>query len=171
MDWVGDSSGQHCMVYRCSICGYGNGSTVDHNWGEWVVTTPATTTSTGVRTRTCQNIAAHKQTETIPKLTATATPTPAPTVEFETPATCVTQGTIYYSGNTYERTPIDPNNHKGPVVIKSNASGHWYYCEACGKDTTRSSSHIDSNNDYICDVCKYSLLNSAAASRMLKSAS
>ena len=39
-----------------------------HNYGNWVVTTPATTEHEGVETRTCKNDASHKETRTIPKI-------------------------------------------------------------------------------------------------------
>jgi len=40
-----------------------------HDWGDWVVTTPATCEAAGVETRTCKLDASHKETQSIPKLT------------------------------------------------------------------------------------------------------
>ena len=57
---------------------------LDHSWGAWVVTTPATTAAAGVETRTCSRCSA-KETRAIAKLqeqtqaTTTSASTPAPT--------------------------------------------------------------------------------------------
>ena len=40
-----------------------------HDWGDWVVTTPATCDAAGVETRTCKLDASHKDTRAIAKLT------------------------------------------------------------------------------------------------------
>ncbi len=39
-----------------------------HNWGEWEITTPATCTADGVRTRVCADDSAHTQTDKVDKL-------------------------------------------------------------------------------------------------------
>ena len=39
-----------------------------HEWGEWIVTVPATTTSEGTETRTCVNDPTHTESRTIPAL-------------------------------------------------------------------------------------------------------
>lgn len=72
-------------VDTCSRCGISEttGTTValGHDWDGGVVTTPATTTSTGVRTYTCHRDSSHVYTEEIPMLTPeepTPTPTPDP---------------------------------------------------------------------------------------------
>ena len=64
-------------VYFCSCaCGeagtetFEAGTPLGHDWGRYIVTTPATETSEGVETRTCQRNDAHKQTRPIPKLPA-----------------------------------------------------------------------------------------------------
>lgn len=46
------------------------GKALGHDWGRYIVTTPATETSEGEETRTCRRNDAHKQTRTIPKLPA-----------------------------------------------------------------------------------------------------
>ena len=43
-----------------------------HDWGDWVVTVPATCEAAGVETRTCNLDANHMETQTIPKLTGSA---------------------------------------------------------------------------------------------------
>ena len=42
-----------------------------HDWGAWVVTTPATKDAPGVETRTCAHNSAHTETRSIPKLSTT----------------------------------------------------------------------------------------------------
>ena len=55
----------------CTICGtaYGDLDANGHDWGEWRVTTPATTSAAGVETRVCKRDASHTETRDIPKLT------------------------------------------------------------------------------------------------------
>jgi uncharacterized protein (TIGR02145 family) len=52
--------------------GNGNDTTHTHDWGDWVVTAPATCDAAGVETRTCKLDASHKETRAIPKLTGAA---------------------------------------------------------------------------------------------------
>ena len=76
---AGKEAGHHC-----SRCDYTDGGTTipatGHDWGEWVVTTPATTTSEGVETRTCKNDPTHTETRPIDRLPETPT-TQAPTTQ------------------------------------------------------------------------------------------
>ena len=55
----------------CASCGtaYGAFDANGHDWGEWRVTKPATTSAAGEETRTCKRDASHKDTRAIPKLT------------------------------------------------------------------------------------------------------
>ena len=55
----------------CEICGtaYGDLDANGHDWGEWGVTKPATTSAAGVETRVCKRNASHTETRAIPKLT------------------------------------------------------------------------------------------------------
>ena len=56
----------------CSRCDYTTKVEIPatgHSWGEWIVTTPATTEAEGVETRTCQQDTNHFETRAIPKLT------------------------------------------------------------------------------------------------------
>ncbi|MDR2592559.1 MAG: hypothetical protein LBC59_07115 [Chitinispirillales bacterium] len=43
-----------------------------HDWGDWVVTVPATCEAAGVETRTCRTDGSHKETRAIAKLTGSA---------------------------------------------------------------------------------------------------
>ena len=55
----------------CASCGtaYGNFDPNGHDWGEWRVTKPATTSAAGEETRTCKRDGTHTETRDIPKLT------------------------------------------------------------------------------------------------------
>ena len=55
----------------CTICGtaYGALDANGHDWGEWLVTNPATTSAAGEETRTCKRDASHTEKRDIPKLT------------------------------------------------------------------------------------------------------
>ena len=55
----------------CAGCGaaYGALDSNGHDWGEWAVTKPATTSAAGVETRVCKRNASHTETRAIPKLT------------------------------------------------------------------------------------------------------
>ena len=85
----------HPAIYRytCSVCGAtkeekeGASDPSKHNWGEWTVTTAATCTSTGVKTRVCQNNVHHTETQTIPM----AAHTPGEWITT-TEATCTANG-------------------------------------------------------------------------------
>lgn len=57
----------------CVTCGtaYGGLDPNGHDWGEWRVTKPATTSAAGVETRVCKRNASHTETRAIPKLTPT----------------------------------------------------------------------------------------------------
>lgn len=54
----------------CTRCHVTQGKALGHDWGRYIVTTPATETSEGEETRTCQRNSAHTQTRPIPKLPA-----------------------------------------------------------------------------------------------------
>ena len=55
----------------CASCStaYGALDPNGHDWGEWRVTKPATTSAAGEETRTCKRNASHTETHAIPKLT------------------------------------------------------------------------------------------------------
>ena len=71
----------------CTICGtaYGDLDANGHDWGEWRVTKPATTSAAGEEKRTCKRDASHTETHAIPKLT----PAPSGGGSSSTPAITV----------------------------------------------------------------------------------
>lgn len=67
-------------TFACTYCGEEVEEVLEatgHDWGDWVVVTPATVDSTGLKQRTCKNDPSHTETRVIPKLT------PAPESETE----------------------------------------------------------------------------------------
>ena len=66
----GMTEGSKCSVCQEVIAAQTTIPALGHDWGRYIVTTPATETSEGVETRTCQRNDAHKQTRPIPKLPA-----------------------------------------------------------------------------------------------------
>lgn len=137
--------------YTCSGCGYSydvetDAKVCDHNWGEGVVTTPATCTEDGVRTYTCSNCGDTK-TAGINKLGHD----PAEAVqENVVPGTCTTAGSydsvVYCTrcekeiSRTPVKTEIDPTNHvgetkvvndKAPTCTEEGYTGDTI-CVACG---------------------------------------
>ncbi|MEG2931252.1 MAG: PASTA domain-containing protein, partial [Ruthenibacterium sp.] len=62
------------ITYTCSVCGDVRTEPIPahgHDWGEWTLTTPPTTTADGVETRTCKRDANHTEKRAIPKLPST----------------------------------------------------------------------------------------------------
>ena len=70
----------------CVTCGtaYGALDPNGHDWGEWRVTKPATTSAAGEEKRTCKRDASHTETHAIPKLT------PAPSGSGNSSAPAIT---------------------------------------------------------------------------------
>ena len=84
--------GSHDEAVLCKGCGAQISSekvtdpALGHDWGEWVVTTPATATEEGVETRTCKRDASHQETRAIP--------TVSPEEEQETSAASPKQAAV-----------------------------------------------------------------------------
>lgn len=112
----------------CTICGtaYGALDANGHDWGEWIVTKPATTSAAGEETRTCKRDKSHTETRAIPKLT------PAPSGGGSSSAPAITvpvsgsgdtvQVSASVSGSTAEvkeikRTELDKIGTDSAVVI------------------------------------------------------
>ena len=112
----------------CTICGtaYGALDANGHDWGEWIVTKPATTSAAGEETRTCKRDKSHTETRAIPKLT------PAPSGGGSSSAPAITVpvsgsgDTVHVSasvsGSTAEvkeikRTELDKIGTDSAVVI------------------------------------------------------
>jgi len=101
----GDDGGGDDNGGNTNNSGNNNGNkTHTHDWGDWIVTTPATCDAEGVETRTCKLDASHKDTRAVQKLTGTACNSGGQVVRPET----VVKSTFTDSrdGKTYKTVKI-----------------------------------------------------------------
>lgn len=162
----GDCSDPGTIETICNICDAVISSETlyyEHDWGSWETTTEPTTTSTGVRTRTCKDCG-EQQTKTISKLSGSSSSSSGSsgsdssssgsgssgtshthkyTAVVTTQATCTSAGVTTYTcscGNSYTEAAPEALGHK--------ASGNWItvtaatettegervqYCSRCGE--------------------------------------
>ena len=130
-----------------------------HAFGEWTVTTPATCTKDGVKTRTCA--CGETETQTIP-----ATGHSFGEWTVTTPATCTADGvesrTCSACGETETRTIPATGHSFGEWTVTTPATctvdgTETRTCSACGETETRAipaTGHVDADNDGKCDVCQ-----------------
>ena len=138
-------------TYQCEWCGRydesrGGSNGIDlaptgHNWGDWVVETPATCEEDGVEKRTCKNDGTHVERQPIPALNHDYDQTITLTVE----ATCTKDGYTYH-----------PCKHSGcdsrqtvdgiPKLGHDEVNGEWKVTKAAACET-------DGVKDYYCGRC------------------
>ena len=130
-----------------------------HAFGEWTVTTPATCTKDGVKTRTCA--CGETETQTIP-----ATGHSFGEWTVTTPATCTVDGvesrTCSACGETETRAIPATGHSFGEWTVTTPATctedgAESRTCSACGETETRAipaTGHVDADNDGKCDVCQ-----------------
>ena len=130
-----------------------------HAFGEWTVTTPATCTKDGVKTRTCA--CGETETQTIP-----ATGHSFGEWTVTTPATCTADGvesrTCSACGETETRAIPATGHSFGEWTVTTPATCtvdgvESRTCSACGETETRAipaTGHVDADNDGKCDVCQ-----------------
>ena len=130
-----------------------------HAFGEWTVTTPATCTKDGVKTRTCA--CGETETQTIP-----ATGHSFGEWTVTTPATCTADGvesrTCSACGETETRAIPATGHTFGDWTVTTPATCtkdgvETRTCSACGETETRAipaTGHVDADNDGKCDVCQ-----------------
>ena len=127
-------------------------------FGEWTVTTPATCTKDGVKTRTCA--CGETETQTIP-----ATGHSFGEWTVTTPATCTADGVETHScacGETETRAIPATGHSFGEWTVTTPATCtvdgvESRTCSACGETETRAipaTGHVDADNDGKCDVCQ-----------------
>ena len=133
-------------------------TTHTHAFGEWTVTTPATCTKDGVKTRTCA--CGETETQTIP-----ATGHSFGEWTVTTPATCTADGVETHScacGETETRAIPATGHSFGEWTVTTPATCtvdgvESRTCSACGETETRAipaTGHVDADNDGKCDVCQ-----------------
>ena len=129
-----------------------------HAFGEWTVTTPATCTKDGVKTRTCA--CGETETQTIP-----ATGHSFGEWTVTTPATCTADGVETHScacGETETRAIPATGHSFGEWTVTTPATCtvdgvESRTCSACGETETQTipaTGHVDADNDGKCDVCQ-----------------
>ncbi len=128
-----------------------------HTFGEWTVTTPATCTKDGVKTRTCA--CGETETQTIP-----ATGHSFGEWTVTTPATCTADGVETRTcacGETETRAIPATGHAFGDWTVTTpatcTADGVETRSCACGETETRAipaTGHVDADNDGKCDVCQ-----------------
>ena len=130
-----------------------------HAFGEWTVTTPATCTKDGVKTRTCA--CGETETQTIP-----ATGHSFGEWTVTTPATCTADGVEFRTcsacGETETRAIPATGHSFGEWTVTTPATctvdgTETRTCSACGETETRAipaTGHVDADNDGKCDVCQ-----------------
>ena len=128
-----------------------------HAFGEWTVTTPATCTEDGVKSRTC--VCGATETRSID-----ATGHSFGEWTVTTPATCTTDGVETRScacGETETRAIPATGHTFGDWTVTTpatcTADGVETRTCACGETETRAipaTGHVDADNDGKCDVCQ-----------------
>ncbi len=129
------------ITYTCSKCQETKEETIDpldHDWGEWEVTTPATCTEKGEETRTCQREGCGA-TET---REIEIDPDAHDWVEIgRTPATCAAKGSVQYACSINpdhtkeEELDIDPDAHDWGEWTDSPDKEGWEQ-RVCKNDPT-----------------------------------
>ena len=108
-----------------------------HDWGEWVVTKPATEDAEGEETRTCKNDASHTETRTIEKPPHEHSLTKTDAVA----ATCETDGHIAYwtcsgCGKLFSDTEGKTEITRDETVVKATGHdwGEWVVTKPATED-------------------------------------
>lgn len=139
-----------------------------HDWGEWVVTIPATEEMDGSETRTCQRDSNHTETQPIPKLDHTHTMVHHSAVDADcgtgTPGNieywvCSGCGKFFRDEDgatdiTREETVIPPD-HVLDTAWSFDESNHWHKCQKCGRQFGSEAHKYDDDSDTDCNICDY----------------
>lgn len=143
-------------------------SALGHDWGAWNVMTPATETTEGSETRTCQRDGNHTETRSIPKLDHTHTMVHHSAVDADcgtgTPGNieywvCSGCGKFFRDEDgatdiTREETVIPPD-HVLDTAWSFDESNHWHECKKCGQKPDSAAHEYDDEDDATCDICGY----------------
>ena len=133
---------------------------LDHEWGNWVVTKPATSSEDGEEQRKCMRDPSHVETKIIPALTHTHQYSEVVKDEYiKTVATC-TEPAVYYKSCECGETSTDTftsGNALGHdfIVLQHDENQHWKKCSRCDVTDIKSDHDYDSEQDNICNVCGY----------------
>ena len=120
---------------------------LDHTWGEWTETKPATETEEGEEERTC-SVCGEKETRTIPKLDHVHTLVKTD----EVPATCAAEGTKAYWTCSACGKMFSDEEGKNEITApeKIAALGHTWGPWTTVKEATKDE---DGEEERVCSVC------------------
>ena len=133
---------------------------LDHDWGNWVVTKPATSSEDGEEQRKCMRDPSHVETKIIPALTHTHQYSEVVKDEYiKTVATC-TEPAVYYKSCECGETSTDTftsGNALGHdfIVLQHDENQHWKKCSRCDVTDIKSDHDYDNEQDNTCNVCGY----------------
>ena len=132
-----------------------------HDWGNWVVTKPATSSEDGEQQRVCRRDSSHVETKTLPALTHKHQYSEVVKVEYIKSAATCTEPAVYYKSCECGEKGTDTftsGNALGHdfTVIQHNESQHWYKCSRCEMTDTKADHIYDNDQDASCNVCGYS---------------
>ena len=160
------TDGSYDEVVYCTVCKAEISRTknitkaLDHEWGNWVVTKPATSSEDGEEQRKCMRDPSHVETKIIPALTHTHQYSEVVKDEYiKTEATC-TEPAVYYKSCECGETSTDTftsGNALGHdfIVLQHDENQHWKKCSRCDVTDIKSDHDYDSEQDNICNVCGY----------------
>ena len=133
---------------------------LDHEWGNWVVTKPATSSEDGEEQRICIRDSSHVETKIIPALTHTHQYSEVVKDEHIKSAATCTEPAVYYKSCECGETSTDTftsGNALGHdfIVLQHDENQHWKKCSRCDVTDIKSDHDYDSEQDNICNVCGY----------------
>ena len=133
---------------------------LDHEWGNWVVTKPVTSSEDGEEQRICMRDSSHVETKIIPALTHTHQYSEVVKDEYIKSAATCTMPAVYYKSCECGETSTDTftsGNALGHdfIVLQHDENQHWKKCSRCDVTDIKSDHDYDSEQDNICNVCGY----------------
>ena len=133
---------------------------LDHEWGNWVVTKPVTSSEDGEEQRICIRDSSHVETKIIPALTHTHQYSEVVKDEYIKSAATCTMPAVYYKSCECGETSTDTftsGNALGHdfIVLQHDENQHWKKCSRCDVTDTKSNHVYDNEQDNICNVCGY----------------
>lgn len=143
-------------------------SALGHDWGAWNVMTPATETTEGSETRTCQRDLSHTETRSIPKLDHTHNMEYHPAVDADcgtnTPGNieywvCSGCKKVFSDADGRDEIALDqtvlPFAHDLDTAWSWDESNHWHECKKCGQKPDSAAHKYDDDSDTDCNTCGY----------------
>ena len=133
---------------------------LDHEWGNWVVTKPTTSSEDGEEQRICIRDSSHVETKIIPALIHTHQYSEVVKDEYIKSAATCTEPAVYYKSCECGETSTDTftsGNALGHdfIVLQHDENQHWKKCSRCDVTDIKSDHDYDSEQDNICNVCGY----------------